>query len=60
MATKGDNRDTVGIEIRAVTYNQGSGYIMRKHYATSRHKSWILQEMDVRNMTNNIALIYAL
>ena len=57
FAKQGNNKDFVWIEIPVATDNRRNDYIPRKHYATSRPTSWILQEMDGRNLTNNIAVI---
>ena len=49
--------DLLLLAIPTDTGNLGNDFILTKHYATSRPTSWILQEMDVRSLANNVAII---
>ena len=48
------NTDIPRLAIPIVTANLGNGCILRKHYADSRPASWMLQDVDARNLTKNI------
>ena len=54
---RANGNDLARVGIPVLTDNQGNGYILRKHYTTSRPTSRILQEMEVRNLANDIAAI---
>ena len=51
----GFNRDLAWSEIPSSTDNDGGAYILEKHYTSTWTATWILQELDVHNLTHSIA-----
>ena len=51
------NTDLIWPEIPTVADNQRRDYIPKKNYATSRPAAWMLLELAVHNLTNNITLM---
>ena len=50
------NTDRTWLGIPIVADNQRNYFILKKHYATSRPSDWVLKEMAVRNLTNNVTI----
>ena len=51
------NTDLIWRAIPIVTDNQGDDYILNRNYTAHRPISWMLQELDFHNLTNNIAIM---
>ena len=51
------NTDRIWLEMPTRTGSQGNDYILKKNYKTSRPTSWMLQELAVHNLANNITLM---
>ena len=50
------NNDLLWIAIPIVADNLRGDFIHRKHYATAIPTSWMLRELEARNLTNNLAI----
>ena len=49
--------DLQWLEIPTATDNLGSDFVLKKKYTSKRPTSWMLQEIAIRILTNNTAII---